>query len=390
MACVTLIILDGVGIGAMPDAASWGDEGSNTLLHVAEATGGLYLPNLQRLGLGNIIDVPGIPPAEHPRAAYGQMAVQSAGKDSTMGHWEIAGLISPRPFPTYPEGFPQEIIEEFELRTERRVIGNKAASGTEIIAELGATQLETGALIVYTSADSVFQIAAHEDVISLESLYAYCKIARELMTGDHVVARVIARPYVGKPGAFERTAARRDFSLEPPHPTLLDELNTAGKPVITIGKVDDLFAGRGILRAIHTQDNLDGVQKIVLQMRNMQEGLIFANLSDFDVKFGHRNNPSGFASALEQFDKHVPELEYSLKETDMLIITADHGNDPTTESTDHSRERVPLLIVGASIRPGTALGILPTLADLGATIGEVLLSRSIGDGTSFLRAIRYQ
>lgn len=305
-----------------------------------------------------------------------------------MGHWEIAGIISPKPFPTYPEGFPQEIIGELERRTGRPVIGNKAASGTEIIAELGAIQLETGALIVYTSADSVLQIAAHKDVVPVEDLYEYCRIARELMTGQHAVARIIARPYVGKPSSFERTAERRDFSLEPPRPTLLDELHAAGKPVVTVGKVDYLFAGRGVLQAIHTEDNLDGMHQIAVQMRKTEEGLIFANLSDFDVRFGHRNNPSGFASALEQFDEHIPELESCLREPDMLIITADHGNDPTTESTDHSRERVPLLVAGQSLRSGVSLGTRTTFADLGATIGEFLLSDALGDGTSFLRAIK--
>lgn len=382
-----LIVLDSVGIGAAPDAAAYGDEGSNTLANTARAVGGLRLPNLGRLGLGNLADVLGVPPEPHPTAAYGRMQPASAGKDTTTGHWEIAGVISTRPLPTYPNGFPPEIIQEFERRIGRKTLGNYPASGTVIIEELGPEHLRTGYPIVYTSADSVFQIAAHEEVIPVEELYRMCRIARELLTGEHAVGRVIARPFVGEPGRFVRTDRRRDFSLEPPQPTLLDRLQEAGQPVWAVGKIEDIFAGRGITEAVHIHDNMDGVDQTLAFLARVDRGLIFTNLVDFDMLYGHRNNPRGYAEALEAVDRRVPELLAALREEDLLFFTADHGNDPTTPSTDHSREIVPLLVTGARVRQGVDLGLRPTFADLGQTVGEYLGAAPLGAGTSFLREV---
>ncbi|OIQ58261.1 phosphopentomutase [Moorella thermoacetica] len=367
---VILIVLDSVGVGALPDAAQYGDEGSNTLAHIA-ATVDLRLPNLTRLGVGNITPLRGIPPVGTPAAAWGKMASQTAGKDTTSGHWELTGLILERPFPLYPHGFPPEIIEPFEKAIGRRVLGNKPASGTAIIEELGAEHMRTGYPIVYTSADSVFQIAAHEEVIPVEELYRYCKIARRLLTGEHAVGRVIARPFVGEPGHFIRTDRRQDFSLEPPRPTLLDAVIAAGLEVMAVGKIKDIFAGRGISRWIHTHDNMDGVDQTRNFMREGERGLIFTNLVDFDMRYGHRNDVAGYAAALEAFDRRLPELLDALETNDALILTADHGCDPTTPSTDHSREYVPLLIYGKRIRP-LNIGVRPTFADLGATVAALL------------------
>ncbi|OIQ08344.1 Phosphopentomutase [Moorella thermoacetica] len=367
---VILIVLDSVGVGALPDAAQYGDEDSNTLAHIA-ATVDLRLPNLTRLGVGNITPLRGIPPVGTPAAAWGKMASQTAGKDTTSGHWELAGLILERPFPLYPHGFPPEIIEPFEKAIGRRVLGNKPASGTVIIEELGAEHMRTGNPIVYTSADSVFQIAAHEEVIPVEELYRYCKIARRLLTGEHAVGRVIARPFVGEPGHFIRTDRRQDFSLEPPRPTLLDAVIAAGLEVMAVGKIKDIFAGRGISRWIHTHDNMDGVDQTRNFMREGERGLIFTNLVDFDMRYGHRNDVAGYAAALEAFDRRLPELLDALETSDALILTADHGCDPTTPSTDHSREYVPLLIYGKRIRP-LNIGVRPTFADLGATVADLL------------------
>ncbi|WP_071522516.1 phosphopentomutase [Neomoorella thermoacetica] len=367
---VILIVLDSVGVGALPDAAQYGDEGSNTLAHIA-ATVDLRLPNLTRLGVGNITPLRGIPPVGTPAAAWGKMVSQTAGKDTTSGHWELAGLILERPFPLYPHGFPPEIIEPFEKAIGRRVLGNKPASGTVIIEELGAEHMRTGNPIVYTSADSVFQIAAHEEVIPVEELYRYCKIARRLLTGEHAVGRVIARPFVGEPGHFIRTDRRQDFSLEPPRPTLLDAVIAAGLEVMAVGKIKDIFAGRGISRWIHTHDNMDGVDQTRNFMREGERGLIFTNLVDFDMRYGHRNDVAGYAAALEAFDRRLPELLDALETSDALILTADHGCDPTTPSTDHSREYVPLLIYGKRIRP-LNIGVRPTFADLGATVADLL------------------
>ncbi|WP_148854676.1 phosphopentomutase [Neomoorella thermoacetica] len=367
---VIIIVLDSVGVGALPDAAQYEDEGSNTLAHIA-ATVDLRLPNLTRLGVGNITPLWGIPPVGTPAAAWGKMASQTAGKDTTSGHWELAGLILERPFPLYPHGFPPEIIEPFEKAIGRRVLGNKPASGTVIIEELGAEHMRTGNPIVYTSADSVFQIAAHEEVIPVEELYRYCKIARRLLTEEHAVGRVIARPFVGEPGHFIRTDRRQDFSLEPPRPTLLDAVIAAGLEVMAVGKIKDIFAGRGISRWIHTHDNMDGVDQTRNFMREGERGLIFTNLVDFDMRYGHRNDVAGYAAALEAFDRRLPELLDALETSDALILTADHGCDPTTPSTDHSREYVPLLIYGKRIRP-LNIGVRPTFADLGATVADLL------------------
>lgn len=368
---VLLIILDSVGIGELPDAAKYGDTGSNTLGNLA-ATVGLNLPNLQKLGLGNIAPLEGIEPVANPMGAFGKMAELSPGKDTTTGHWEIAGLVLDKPFPTYPHGFPPEVISEFESQIGRKIIGNVSASGTEIIKELGEEHMKTGSPIVYTSADSVFQIAAHEEIIPVPELYKMCQIARNILQGEHAVGRVIARPFIGTSGNYQRTANRRDYSLEPPAPTMLDFIVQGGQEVIGIGKIKDIFAGRGVTASIPTKDNMDGVNRMLEAFKNLQAGLVFANLVDFDSEYGHRNNPEGYAQALEEFDQRLPEILESLSPNDILIITADHGCDPTTPSTDHSREYVPLLIYGAKVKQGLNLGIRNTFADVGATITELL------------------
>lgn len=377
-----IVVLDGVGCGAAPDTDAYGDTGSDTLGNVARAVGGLSLPNLQRLGLGNATDVLGVPPVSHPVGAYGVMLPRSAGKDSTTGHWEIAGLHLARPFPTYPQGFPPEVIDAFTQATGRPVIANCVASGTTVIADFAEQQRDTGAWIVYTSADSVFQVAAHEAWIPLEELYQACEIARRQLVAPHDVSRVIARPYVGEPGAWKRTANRRDYSIQPPGTTLLDVLEAAGVPRAGVGKVDDLFAGRGI-QARHTVDNVEGLEAIRQWLDTAPRGFCFANLVDFDQQFGHRNDVPGFRGALEAFDRALPSLLASLREDDLLFITADHGNDPTTASTDHARERVPLLVAGARVRGG-ALGERDTFSDLGATVAHWFGQGWRGRGTSFL------
>lgn len=367
---VILIVLDSLGIGEAPDSHLFGDQGCNTLKHTAEAVCGLNLANLQKLGLGNIIEVPGVPPASQPQAAYGRMQEKSAGKDTTTGHWEMMGLVLERPFPTYPQGFPAELIEEFEKRIGRKTLGNKVASGTVIIEELGREHLETGYPIVYTSADSVFQIAAHEEVIPLEQLYQMCRTARELLVGEHAVGRVIARPFVGEPGSFKRTAHRHDFSLEPPR-HILDKLLESGCQVIGIGKIQDIYAGRGISQAMPTASNQDGVDKILAALELDFHGLVFANLVDFDMLFGHRNDPKGYAQALEEFDARLPEIMGKMNREDLLVITADHGCDPTSPGTDHTREYVPLLVYGSAIKP-VNLGIRSTFADVGQSAADYL------------------
>ncbi|MEW6425884.1 MAG: phosphopentomutase [Bacillota bacterium] len=381
-----IIVLDGVGIGALPDAGKYDDEGSNTLVNTARAVGELRLPNLARLGLGNIVEIPGVLPAANPAGSFGKMAERSPGKDTTTGHWEIAGLILDRPFPVYPNGFPQELIEFFEERIGRRVLGNKVASGTEIIAELGAEHMRTGYPIVYTSADSVFQVAAHEEIIPVQELYRICRIARDLLTGEHAVARVIARPFIGRPGAFIRTARRHDFSLQPPGPTILDVLKENGLAVSAVGKIADIFAGRGISRTAHTTDNMDGVKKTIEFIKENGRGIIFTNLVDFDMVYGHRNDASGYAEALTAFDRRLPEIIGALSAGDILIITGDHGCDPTTPGTDHSREYVPVLVYGWRVRPGVNLGIRATFADVAATIAE-LFDLPFKTGTSFAKDI---
>ncbi|MDB4883882.1 MAG: phosphopentomutase [Gemmatimonadetes bacterium] len=377
-----ILVLDGVGIGAAPDAAAYGDAGSDTLGNLARALGGLTLPNLAAAGLGNIATLEGVPRAEPAQGAWGRMIPASAGKDSTAGHWEIAGVHLAKPFPTYPNGFPAKVLDAFVRATGRGVIGNVAASGTEIIDRLGAEHEATGKWIVYTSADSVFQVAAHEEVVPLEELYAACVTARRQLVAPHDVSRVIARPFGGRAGEYRRTANRRDYSLAPPDETLLDDLAAAGVPRAGVGKVDDLFAGRSI-RARHTKDNGEGIEAILEWLGGSQGGLLFANLVDFDTMYGHRNDPAGFERALREFDDALPALRAALREDDLLFITADHGNDPTTGSSDHARECVPLLALGEPIHP-VALGDRATFSDLGATVAEWLNVGFRGEGTSFL------
>ena len=376
-----ILVLDGVGIGAAPDAQAYGDEGSDTLGNIARAVGGLTLPNLQRAGLGNIAPLAGCPPTDTPTAAWGLLEPRSAGKDSTTGHWELAGVVLDAPFPTYPRGFPAEIIAEFERRTGRSVIGNVVGSGTQVTADFGAEHERTGAWIVYTSADSVFQVAAHEQTIPLEELYAGCEAARALLVVPDDVSRVIARPFVGTPGAYERTPNRRDFSIAPPADTLLDALAAAGVPRHGVGKVDDLFAGRGI-RSVHTTGNPEGIARIRDWLAS-GSGFLFANLVDFDQLYGHRNDVAGFHGALRDFDAALPGLLELLRDDDVLFITADHGNDPTTASTDHARECVPLLAFGRAVRPGP-VGRRAGFGDVGATVAEWLGVPFPGRGTSFL------
>lgn len=369
---ITIIVLDSVGIGALPDAGDYGDEKSNTLCNISKSLGGIKLPNLQILGLGNIgPEIYGVPAADKPLAAFGKAGEKSAGKDTTSGHWEIAGLILEHPFPTYPNGFPPDIIDPFEKAIGRKVLGNQAASGTEIIVRLGKKHMETGYPIVYTSADSVFQIAAHEEIIPLEELYEMCMIARRLLTGSHAVGRVIARPFVGSPGEFTRTKNRKDFSLRPPSKTVLNNIAEAGMKVVGVGKIDDIFAHEGVTESIKTSGNMDGVDKVILCLKNSFKGLIFANLVDFDMLYGHRNNCRGYAHALEEFDGRLPEILSALGDEDVMIITADHGCDPTMPGTDHTREYVPILIYGKHVRP-CSLGIRETFADLGATVADLL------------------
>lgn len=376
-----ILVLDGVGIGAAHDAAAYGDVGSDTLGNLARAVGGLDLPNLQRAGLGNIAPLEGVPPAAAPRAAWGSMQPASAGKDSTTGHWEIAGVHLAKPFPTYPAGFPREVLDEFARLTGRGVIGNAVGSGTAMLEAFGAEHVRTGSWIVYTSADSVFQVAAHEEVIPLDELYDACTAARAMLVPPHDVSRVIARPFVGRDGAWVRTANRRDFSIAPPAETLLDALAAAGIPRTGVGKVDDLFARRG-LEGGHTSGNAEGIARILAWLRGPADGLLFANLVDFDQSYGHRNDVPGFHEALRAFDAALPAITDALREDDLLLITADHGNDPTTPSTDHAREAVPLLAFGPRVR-ARPLGRRETFSDLGATVAEWLGVSFRGRGTSF-------
>lgn len=383
---IILLVLDSLGVGELPDAKEYGDEGSNTLGHISY-TVDLYLPNLENIGLGLVGDFRGIKRVPRPLASYGIMAERSKGKDTTTGHWEMMGIILEEPFPTYPKGFPEEIIEQFKKAIGRDILGNIPASGTEIIKVLGEKHLKTGNPIVYTSADSVFQIAAHEEIIPPEKLYEICKIARRILVYPHNVSRVIARPFVGKPGSFIRTENRRDFSVEPSKSTLLDKIKETGLEVIGIGKIEDLFTGRGITRAIHIRNNMDGVDQLINEMDNTDKGLIFTNLVDFDTLYGHRNDPAGYAKALAEFDKRLPEITSCMRDQDILIISADHGNDPTTPSTDHSREYVPLLVYGKKIKAGVDLGTRKTFADIGQTIAEIFKMERLEAGESFLASI---
>lgn len=380
-----IVVLDGVGAGAAPDAAAYGDEGSHTLRNTAAAVGGFRLPALEALGLGRIDAIPGVAPVANPRGAWGSMVPRSAGKDSTTGHWEIAGVHLTRAFPTYPHGFPAEIVDAFARATGRGVIGNVVGSGTDVLQRFGAAHVRTGAWIVYTSADSVFQVAAHEAVVPLRELYAACETARRLLVRPHDVSRVIARPFTGHEGVYTRTPGRRDFSIAPPEPTLLDALEAAGVPRTGVGKVDDLFAGRAITSR-HTTGNAVGIEAVTDWLTSASGGLLFANLVDFDQLYGHRNDPAGFYAALRQFDDALPAVLAALTEDDLLFITADHGNDPTTPSTDHARERVPLLAAGPRVRPRT-VGTRETFSDLGATVAHWLGVGFRGRGTSFLHML---
>ncbi len=380
-----IIVLDGVGIGPAPDTVAYGDGGSDTLGNVARAVGGLRLPNLERLGLGRCRPIPGLSPGVRPAAAHGVALPRSQGKDSTTGHWEICGVLLDKAFRTYPQGFPEDIIREFARRTGRGVIGNKAASGTVIIAELGEEHQRTGKWIVYTSADSVFQVAAHETTVPLEELYGACRTARELLVGEDAVSRVIARPFVGRPGAYVRTPNRRDFSIEPVGTTLLDRLAAAGIPRVGIGKVDDLFAGRHIASE-HTPTNADAYRLIEQALTRVDTGFIFVNVIEFDQSWGHRNDVAGFHEGLRELDAWLPRLEQRLRDEDLVIVTADHGNDPTTPSTDHSREAVPILVLGPRVR-AAALGERGTFADMGATIAEYFEVAPLAAGTSFLEEV---
>jgi len=383
---VFLTVLDSVGVGELPDANAYGDRGSDTVGNLSRRVP-LRLPNLRSLGLPRVANVHGMAPIDRPLGAFGRMAERSAGKDSVTGHWEIAGIILDRAFPTFPHGFPKEVIAEFERRIGRPTMGNYAASGTVIIDDLGPEHMRTGHPIVYTSADSVFQIAAHEEVIPVPELYRICEIAYDLVGRGMNVARVIARPFVGAPGAFTRTANRHDYALPPSGMTLLDALTAAGRPVHAIGKIQDLFAGRGVTTAVHTKSDEQGVDEIEKAIDTAGPGLVFTNLVDFDTQYGHRNDPAGYAANLERFDERLGRLLPRLGTRDLLIITADHGNDPTTASTDHAREYVPLFLVGASVRSGTDIGVRQTFADLGQTVAEIFGVGPLANGTSFLRDI---
>jgi phosphopentomutase len=382
---VILIVLDGVGIGELPDASVYKDEGSNTLGNLARHVA-LAIPNLRGLGLGRVAQI-GSSPEDRSGGAVGRMAERSPGKDSVTGHWEMMGIVLTRAFPVYSSGFAPDIIDAFARQTGRPVIGNKAASGTAILDELGEEHMRTGAWIVYTSADSVFQIAAHEDVVPVPELYRACEVAYKLVGEGLGVGRVIARPFVGAAGTFTRTANRHDYALKPPVDTLLDVAKAAGVPVVAIGKIQDLFAGRGFTHAVHTASDDDGMRRIGEQMDRLERGFIFANLVDFDTVYGHRNDVRGYAENLERFDRRLAQLLPQLRPDDLLIITADHGNDPSTPSTDHSREYVPVLATGARVKSGTDLGTRETFADLGQTVADVLGVGPLAHGTSFLREL---
>lgn len=386
---ITVIVLDSVGIGELPDANKFGDKGSHTLGHILEKVPDTSLPNLQKLGLGNIADLPNLKPVESPAAYYGKMAEISTGKDTMTGHWELMGLKIETPFQTYPSGFPRDLVARFEQETGRKIIGNKPASGTEILDELGVEHMKTGAWIVYTSADSVFQIAAHEEIVPLDELYRACEIARRLtLEPEHSVGRVIARPFVGEPGAFKRTPNRHDYAVKPPEPTVLNALKNSGKDVISVGKINDIFSGEGITSSHPTKSNRHGIDETIRLMEQPFNGLLFTNLVDFDSLFGHRRDPEGYASALQEFDASVPGLLERVGENDLLVITADHGNDPTHPGTDHTREYVPLLVYGKKLSSPASLGVRATYADLAATIAENFGVHGSEHGKSFLRLLK--
>lgn len=383
---VIVVVIDSAGIGALPDAALYGDEGSDTLGNIARRVP-LALPTLGGLGLGHLADLPGIPPVDRPRGAFATMAEASPGKDSVTGHWELMGLVLDRPFPVFPDGFPEEIIAEFERRIGRRVLGNVVASGTEIIDALGAEHVRTGSPIVYTSADSVFQVAAHEEVVPVAELYRFCEVAFELVSVGRGVGRVIARPFVGEPGRFARTANRHDFARAPTGDTLLDRLTAAAWPVVSVGKINDLFAGRGISRSRPTTSDAHGLDVVEEELASLDRGLLMANLVDSDTLYGHRNDTEGYARNLERIDARLAGLLPRLRDDDLFVVTADHGNDPTTPSTDHSREYVPLIATGAKVAAGRDLGCRSTFADLGQTLAELFGVPPLAHGTSMLSAM---
>jgi phosphopentomutase len=386
---VFLIVMDSVGIGEAPDAEQFGDLGANTLGHIADRMNGLNMPNMAKLGLSNISEIKGVEKATKPLAYYTKMQEASVGKDTMTGHWEIMGLNIDTPFQVFPDGFPQELISEIETRTGRKVIGNKPASGTEILDELGAEQMETGALIVYTSADSVLQIAAHEEVVPIDELYKICEIARELTLDEkYMVGRVIARPFLGSPGNFKRTANRHDYALKPFGRTVMNELKDSGLDVLAIGKISDIYDGEGVTQSLRTVSNMDGMDKLLETINMDFTGLSFLNLVDFDALFGHRRDPIGYGKALEEYDARLTEVLEKLKEDDLLIITADHGNDPVHHGTDHTREYVPLLVYSKGMSEGKELPLRKTFADIGAAVAENFQVKMPDFGTSFLKEIK--
>ena len=385
---VVLVVLDSVGVGEMPDAQMYGDKGSHTLDHTFEACNKLNLPNLKKLGFGNIDGVKSLGKEENLIGAYGKAAEKSIGKDTVTGHWEIAGVVLDKPLNTYPEGFSDEIINEFKEKANiDGILGNKVASGTAIIEELGEEHVKTGYPIIYTSADSVFQIAAHEEVVGLDNLYRMCQVAREMLVGDNVVGRVIARPFVGEVGSFTRTSNRRDYALDPFGKTMLEYIKENGMSVAAVGKIEDIYNGKGVTDAVHIKNNMDGVDKTLEYMDTIDNGLIFTNLVDFDMLYGHRNDPKGYGKALEDFDGRLNEIYSKLRDEDILIITADHGCDPTTESTDHSREYIPILVYGKNVKGGAELGIRESFTDIGKSILDYLEVENNIEGKSFIKNI---
>lgn len=387
MSRVIWMVIDSVGIGALPDSQKFGDVNVDTLGNIVRACKGIKIPNMIKLGLANIEGVDSLENIESPIGCYGRCSEVSKGKDTTTGHWEMTGVLVETPFKTFENGFPKDIIEEFERRSNRKVIGNKPASGTAILDELGEQHMNTGEVIVYTSADSVFQIAAHEEIVSLDELYKMCEIAREIMMGDNAVARIIARPFIGKPGAFERTSNRRDYSLSPFEDTVLDNIKNSNLDVIGVGKIEDIFNQQGITEAIHTHDNMDGVNQTINYMKKETKGLIFTNLVDFDSKYGHRRDVEGYKNALEEFDARIPEILENMNDDDVLIINSDHGNDPTYKGTDHTREYIPVLVYGKNLKSGLNLGTRNSFADIGATVADILNVEMPKHGQSFKKEI---
>ena len=383
-----LVVLDSVGIGEMPDADQYGDVGSNTLGNIADQVGGMEIPHLEKLGLGNIAPLKGVAVMDTPEGAYGKSAELSVGKDTVTGHWEMSGVILEKPLNTYPEGFSKEIMDAFESKIGRKTLGNVVASGTEIIERLGDEHVKTGYPIIYTSADSVFQIAAHEGVIPLDELYRYCEVAREMLVGDWQVGRVIARPFVGEDGVYTRTENRKDFALDPFNKTILEYVKEAGQNVMCVGKISDVFNNIGVTHSVHTKNNMQGVDETLKFMKKDLGGLLWTNLVDFDMKYGHRNDYVGYYNAIKEFDERLPEILETMTEDDILILTADHGCDPTTPSTDHSREYIPILVYGKNVKPGANLGVRRTFSDIGKTVLEYLGVQNDLYGESFWSDIK--